>query len=92
MMTVLPTLIALCLIVTCAMFIAVTVQRAFTRTAMLRRDLRAGGPFHTIRFSISEPAWPPPSPLPNLRKGAERAPRPASKRNAAAPHDSAEAA
>ena len=91
-MTVLPILIALCLIVTFTLFIAITVQRAFTRTAILRRDLRAGGPFHMIRFSISEPAWPLPSPLPNLRKGAERAQRPVIKRNAAPQHDSAEAA
>ncbi|MEJ6008698.1 hypothetical protein [Novosphingobium aquae] len=91
-MTVLPTLIALCLIVTCTLFIAVTVQRALTCTAILRRDLRAGGPFHVIRYSISEPGWPLPSPLPNLRKGAERAPRPVTKRNAPPQHDSAEAA
>ena len=74
-MTVLPTLIALCLIVTCILFIAVSVQRAFTCTAPLRHDLRAGGPLHTIHYSISEPAWPLPSPLPNLRKSGERAPR-----------------
>ncbi len=92
MMTVLPTLIALCLIVTCTLFISVTVQRALTRTAILRRDLRAAGPFHVIRYTISEPAWPRPSPLPNLRKGAERAPRPVTKRDAALQHDSAEAA
>ena len=92
MMTVLPTLIALCLIVTCTLFIAVTVQRALTRTAILRHNLRAGGPFHSIRYSISEPAWPLLSPLPNLRKGSDRAARPATKRSAAPQHDSAEAA
>ncbi|WP_310534391.1 hypothetical protein [Novosphingobium sp.] len=91
-MTVLPTLIALCLIVTCSLFIAITLQRALTRTAILRHGLRAGGPFHVISYSISEPAWPLPSPLPNLRKGAERAPRPATKRNAAPQHDSSAAA
>jgi HAMP domain-containing protein len=92
MMTVLPTLIALCLIVTCTLFIAITVQRALTRTAILRHGLRAGGPFHMIRYSISDPAWPLPSPLPNLRKGAERATRLVTKRNVAPQHDSAEAA
>lgn len=92
MMTVLPTLIALCLIVTCSLFIAVTAQRAITRTAILRRDLRAGGPIQTVRYSTSEPAWPLPSPLPNLRKTAERTPRPLIARSTGTQQDCAEAA
>lgn len=92
MMTVLPTLIALRLIVTCTLFIAVTVQRAMTRTAILRRDLRAGGPFHTVRYSISEPAWPLSSPLPNLRKNGERTPRMVTARSTPTQQDCAEAA
>jgi HAMP domain-containing protein len=92
MMTVLPTLIALCLIVTCTLFIAVTAQRAMTRTAILRHDLRAGGPFHTVRYAINEPAWPLPSPLPNLRKNAERSPRRVTARSSGTQQESAEAA
>ena len=92
MMTVLPTLIALCLIVTCTLFIAISVQRAMTRTAILRRDLRAGGPFQTVRYSISEPAWPLSTPLPNLRKTTERTPRPVIARSTGTQQDCAEAA
>lgn len=92
MMTVLPTLIALCLIVTCMVLIAVSLQRAFTRTAILRRDLRAGGPFHAVRYSISEPARLLPSPLPNLRKNAERPSRTGAARNPGSQQDCAEAA
>ncbi len=91
-MTVLPILIALCLIVTCTLFIAVSVQRAFTRTAILRRDLRAGGPFHMVRYSITEPAWPMPSPLPNLRKTAERSSRIVTARGVGTQQDCAEVA
>jgi hypothetical protein len=80
-MTVLPILIALTVIVTCTMFIIVTVQRAYTRTATLRRTLREGGPVHTIRYSVIEPAWPIPAPLPGLRKVGESPARKASARN-----------
>ncbi len=92
MMTVLPTLFALCLIVTCILFIAISMQRAFTRTAILRRELREGGPFRTIHFSISEPSWPMPFPLPNLRKVAERPTRTITVRNVTAQRDRSEAA
>lgn len=92
MMTVLPILIALCLIVTSTLFIAVSLQRALTRTAILRRDLREGGPFHAVRYSVSEPAWPPQSSVRNLRKGAERPSRTALSRSTGKPRDHAEAA
>lgn len=91
-MTFVPILIALVVIVTASMFIAISVQRAFTRTAGLRRELRDGGPFVTVRYSVSEPAWPIPSPLPNLRKGGERPARAAASRAKPIAQAAAEAA
>lgn len=93
MMTVLPILISLCLIVTCVLLIAISMQRAFTRIATLRRELRAGGPFYAIHYAISESAWQLPSPLPTLRKRGERAPRTVvTASSAATQQDRAEAA
>ncbi|MCW1403511.1 hypothetical protein OKA06_14765 [Novosphingobium sp. MW5] len=91
-MTFVPVLIALTVIVTGSLFIAVSVQRAFTRTARMRRELREGGPNVTVHYSVSEPAWPVPSPLPNLRKGAERLTRAVAARSRPVKQEASEAA
>lgn len=79
-MTFVPVLLALTVIVVASLFIIVSIQRAFTRTAKLRSDLRTGGPFISINYAVSEPAWPVAAPLPGLRKPAERQARAAAAR------------
>ncbi|MFM5907280.1 MAG: hypothetical protein ACKOPO_06815 [Novosphingobium sp.] len=60
MLTVLPILFAIIAIVTLVTTTLVACQRAWTRLAMVRQDLREGGPFITVRYSVTAPAWPQP--------------------------------
>ncbi|MFM5931203.1 MAG: hypothetical protein ACKOPQ_09870 [Novosphingobium sp.] len=70
MLTVLPVLFAIIAIVALTTTTLVAYQRAWTKLARVRSDLREGGPFVNVRYTLNSPAWPQPVKSIAVRKPA----------------------